>query len=135
VQDTMRIENNFNGEEFIRPITFEPDTMLIDPQFWLITRNNTSQKLAKTNLPSNAIDAYFTVSNNNNIQVVITDLTTETELDAVLFTSAGQRLWAKKLILNNGTLLTTIPAPDLPKGTYVLQFIGRNTKKGVLLLK
>jgi aminopeptidase N len=135
VQDTMRIENSFNGEEFIRPISFEPDTMLIDPQYWLITRNNTSAKLAKTSLPSNAIDAYFAPRNPNNIQIVITDLSTETELDAVLFTSNGQRLWAKKLILTNGTLLTTIPAADLPKGGYVLQFIGRGFKKGVKLVK
>jgi hypothetical protein len=44
-QATVVVNNLFNGETFIRPIGFVADTVFIDPEAWLITRNNTSVKL------------------------------------------------------------------------------------------
>jgi hypothetical protein len=45
-QNTTVIVNNIvNGEIFIKPIGFVADTVFIDPDAWLITRNNTTQKL------------------------------------------------------------------------------------------
>ena len=42
---TVIVDNVSNGEIFIKPIGFVADTVLIDPEAWLITRNNTTQKL------------------------------------------------------------------------------------------
>lgn len=44
-QKTIILDNKINGEIFIRNIGFTPDTILIDPEYWLITRNNTSRKV------------------------------------------------------------------------------------------
>lgn len=45
-QTTVVVNNIVNGEIFIKPIGFVADTVLIDPEAWLITRNNTTQKLS-----------------------------------------------------------------------------------------
>jgi hypothetical protein len=42
---TVVVNNLVNGEIFIKPIGFVADTVLIDPEAWLITRNNTTSKL------------------------------------------------------------------------------------------
>ena len=58
---TVIVNNTVNGEIFIKPIGFIADTVLIDPEAWLITRNNTTQKLPGV-LP--VILQSFTVSKN-----------------------------------------------------------------------
>lgn len=45
-QATVVVNNTSNGEVFLKTIGFVPDTVFIDPEAWLITRNNTSAKLA-----------------------------------------------------------------------------------------
>src|SRR6266496_35057 len=44
-EKTIVLNNTTNGEIFIRNIGFNADTVLIDPEYWLITKNNTSQKI------------------------------------------------------------------------------------------
>jgi hypothetical protein len=44
-QATVIVNNVVNGEIFIKPVGFVADTVFIDPEAWLITRNNTTQKL------------------------------------------------------------------------------------------
>jgi hypothetical protein len=39
------VNNVSNGEIFLKSVGFVPDTVFTDPDAWLITRNNTSQKL------------------------------------------------------------------------------------------
>jgi hypothetical protein len=43
-QATVVVNNLVNGEIFTRSLGFVPDTVLIDPDAWLITRNNTTTK-------------------------------------------------------------------------------------------
>jgi hypothetical protein len=60
-QATVVVDNLFNGEIFIKSIGFVADSIFIDPDAWLITRNNTSVKLPTcgtvTGLNSSAITA------------------------------------------------------------------------------
>ena len=44
-QATVVVDNNFNGETFVKSIGFIADTVFVDPEAWLITKNNTTQKL------------------------------------------------------------------------------------------
>jgi hypothetical protein len=58
-QATVIVDNIVNGEIFIKPIGFVADTVIIDPEAWLITRNNTTTKFPTcgtvTGLASSAI--------------------------------------------------------------------------------
>ena len=42
----MIVDNKFNGEIFFSNIGFIADTVIVDPDYWLITKNNTSQKVS-----------------------------------------------------------------------------------------
>jgi hypothetical protein len=42
---TVVVNNTSNGEIFIKPLGFVADAVIIDPDAWLISRNNTSTKL------------------------------------------------------------------------------------------
>ncbi|MBD0366028.1 MAG: fibronectin type III domain-containing protein, partial [Flavisolibacter sp.] len=44
-QATVVVNNTSNGEIFFKSIGFVPDAVIIDPDAWLITRNNTSAQL------------------------------------------------------------------------------------------
>ena len=44
-QKTIVVNNTFNGQIFFNNIGFIADTVIIDPDYWLITKNNISQKI------------------------------------------------------------------------------------------
>lgn len=44
-QATVIVDNVSNGEVFLRSIGFLADTVFVDPEAWLITKNNTTEKL------------------------------------------------------------------------------------------
>ena len=56
-QALVVLDNKFNGETFFKSIGFIPDTVIVDPDYWLITKNNTSQKTEFTADP-NTVQVY-----------------------------------------------------------------------------
>ena len=44
-QKTIVVDNKTNGETFMKEIGFVADTVIVDPAYWLITKNNTSEKI------------------------------------------------------------------------------------------
>ncbi len=44
-EKTIIVDNKYNAQIFNEKIGFVPDTVIIDPEYWLITRNNTVQKI------------------------------------------------------------------------------------------
>ncbi len=55
-QKTIVINNKTNGEIFIRNIGFDADSLIIDPEYRLISRNNTSEKVIAST--ANKIDIF-----------------------------------------------------------------------------
>ena len=80
-QTTVVVDNTVNGEVFYKSIGFIPDTVIIDPNYWLITRNNTSTKKPDVVLPVNLID--FKVNNVNCTADI--RFTTAVEIDLATF--------------------------------------------------
>ncbi|MEO5500798.1 MAG: T9SS type A sorting domain-containing protein, partial [Ginsengibacter sp.] len=54
-QALVVLDNKFNGETFFKSIGFIPDTVIVDPDYWLITKNNTSQKTEFIANPNTAL--------------------------------------------------------------------------------
>ena len=50
-QKTIVVDNKTNGETFFRNIGFIADTVLIDPEYWLVTKNNTTAKVPDQSIP------------------------------------------------------------------------------------
>jgi hypothetical protein len=94
-QATVIVKNVVNGEIFIKPIGFVADTVFVDPEAWLITRNNTTQKLPGV-LP--VILQNFTVAKNGctafinfstSMEINLASFTIEYSDDGIVFTKAA----------------------------------------------
>lgn len=48
-QKTIVVDNTSNGEIFTKEIGFIADTVIVDPDYWLITKNNSSEKVNDAN--------------------------------------------------------------------------------------
>lgn len=53
---TIVVNNTMNNQQFIRHLGFVPDTVLIDPEYWLISKNNTSTKTLLTNTGAGVVE-------------------------------------------------------------------------------
>ena len=47
-QKTIVVDNKSNEETFYKNIGFIADTVIVDPDYWLITKNNTSEKVKRS---------------------------------------------------------------------------------------
>jgi aminopeptidase N len=128
-EKTIIVDNKYNGEIFFRNIGFVADTVYIDPEYWLISRNNTAQKVADNNstphvvqIFPNPVKDYFYVYLRNfpNTAGFIN-----------LFNAAGQKVYAKRFIIQNGSEFMEVPSQQLASGVYVLHVQTENGVKAV----
>jgi hypothetical protein len=118
---------------FTRDIGFVADTVLVDPQVWLISKNNTTQKVAGTNTGNPAVDI--------NPNPVISPMTVfihdfdASKADIHIVNSAGQLMYKSSIGLVNGAELVTIPTSSWARGMYVVHVKagGKKIIKRVLL--
>jgi aminopeptidase N len=118
-EKTIVLDNKTNGELFFKNLGFVADTVLIDPEYWLISKNNTTVKIADVVTGQNVVQIFpnpikeqFAVYLRN-FTAVNTTLT--------LFDATGRLVYIKKLPLANGTEYLEIPSQYLPKSIYYLQ--------------
>lgn len=121
---TIVVDNKTNGETFLKNISFIPDTVLVDPDYWLLSRNNSTVKLPAVNFPANTIKVganpfkdQFTIQMYNMATPNIT---------AVMYNALGQKILVKEIILTNGDAIVIIPTANLASGEYVLKLLGTN---------
>ena len=120
-QKTIVVDNNINGETFLQNIGFRPDTVIIDPEYWLITKNNSSQKVS---------DA---VSGQNNILVYPNPILTQfyvylrnfsdPSATVSLYNMAGQMVYSQKIVFVNGSEFIVVPSAKLSSGIYTLRLL------------
>ncbi len=132
-EKTIVVDNKTNGELFFKNIGFIADTVLIDPGYWLVTKNNTTAKV-----PDNSVGQ-------NNVQVFpnpITDRFTiymrnmaATTANINLYNAGGQRVYTKLINLVNGSEYVEIPSANLPPGAYYLRITAGDFKFVKKLLK
>ncbi len=143
-QKTYILDNIVNGEMFTRSLGFVADTVLVDPNVWLVTSNNSTIKTADVNdgscasvlsLP-NATQVYLYPSNsgkgvieispnpiiNNEIKISIHDFK-ETNATIIIYNSIGESMLQKTVTLTNGATVNTIPTLTWSKGFYVAKVI------------
>lgn len=132
-EKTVVVNNKINGEVFVRNIGFVADTVLIDPEYWLITKNNTTAKTVAIaggqetiQVYPNPIGSQFNVYLSNFMQpgAVVN-----------LYNAAGQLVYTKTLALTGSDLLQ-VPAANLASGEYTLRIqVGNEIKLVKKLLK
>ncbi len=118
-EKTIVVDNKTNGETFFRNIGFIADTVLIDPEYWLVTKNNISLKVADASAGQNIVQVFpnpipdhFTIYMHK---------MTASNATINMYNAAGQLVYTKSIGLVNGSEYLDVPSQNLPKGVYFLQ--------------
>ena len=130
---TILVDNKTNGEIFIRNLGFIPDTVLIDPEYLIISKNNTSEKI---NFPATGTPAVEIYPNpvQNPLTVYLHDFT-ETKATIQLYNMAGQLMYKKEIALINGAELFYPDFSKLAAGQYIITVQAGNFRHTQKLIK
>jgi len=132
-QKTIVLDNTGNGEIFFRNIGFVPDTVIIDPEYWLITRNNTSRKVPDVFNGQNMVQVFP-----NPIQTqfyVYLRNFSSSGATISLYNVAGQKIHSAKISIVNGSGFTEITPQYLAPGEYIVNVVtndGQNFVKKLM---
>jgi aminopeptidase N len=132
-EKTVIVDNKTNGELFFKNIGFIADTVLIDPEYWLVTKNNKSAKVPDASAGQNIIQVFPNpVQDHFTIYMRKMQATTA---NILLYNSLGQRVYTKTINLVNGSEYLDIPSQFLSKGVYFLKINAGDFKYIKKLLK
>ena len=121
-EKTIVVDNKTNGETFIRNIGFIADTVLIDPEYWLVTRNNTTAKVADVASGQNIIQV-FPNPIQDRFYIYLRNMSSATA-NINLYNAVGQLVYTKNITLINGSEYIEVPSQHLPAGAYFLRING-----------
>jgi aminopeptidase N len=138
-EKTVILDNISNGENFVRSLGFVADTVLVDPQLWLVTKNNTTVKNAPVNngtcsLLSLPTDTTRPVRLNSGKGVVeiypnptinpatinIHDFKAESASIAI-YNNVGQIILNQNVMLKNGAALVKLQTTNWASGQYIIK--------------
>lgn len=131
-EKTVIVDNKINGEIFIKDIGFIADTVFVDPEYWLISRNNTTAKVPVPNNGQGGVDI-----NPNPItspmNIYLHDFN-DASVAVHIYNSTGQLMYKKQVALFNGIALLNISNGHWAKGTYTIKVFstGNNITTQVL---
>jgi aminopeptidase N len=131
-QKTVIVDNKFNGEIFFRNIGFIADTVIVDPDYWLITKNNTSQKVSD-NINGENIVQVFPNPFANSFNVYLRNFTQQNGAIKI-FNAKGQVLFRKNISIN-GSFFSEVNTQSFPRGVYFLKIEGNEVKFVKKILK
>lgn len=131
-EKTVVLDNKKNHEIFIQDIGFMADSVFIDPDYWLISRNNKSTKVDSiataderlTVYPNPAKDAFNILINNF----------TNPNAAIRLYDAVGKLVYSLDRNLYNGNDFISIPAQQFASGQYILQVADGSKEKYVKTL-
>lgn len=116
-QKTVVIDSKTNADIFFKNIGFIADTVIVDPEYWIISRNNSSQKvvdLAATNtiqvFPNPVQDQLFVYLRNYNLP----------NASVNIYNSTGQLVYRKNISVN-GSAFEEIPFQTFSRGMYIIK--------------
>ena len=132
-EKTVIVDNKFNGETFIRDIGFIPDTVFVDPEYWLISKNNTTAKVVFPNTGNPVVEVYPNPIQNP-LTVYLHDFK-QTSADITLHNMLGQLIYKQNIKLINGAEFAQLNFSNLSRGEYILKVTAGDFKYTKKLLK
>lgn len=128
-QKTIVVDNKTNNEVFYRNIGFVADTVIIDPEYWLISKDNTSEKITDTITGQNLIQI-FPNPVQNQLYVYVRNLNFP-DAAITLYNAMGQLIFRKQVSVYNGSAFEEIPLYNLSSGVYFIKLQSGNSLKFV----
>ena len=132
-EKTILLDPKMNNEFFIRNIGFKPDTVLIDPEYWLISKNNTSAKVVFANTGNPAVEVYPNPLQDP-VTVYLHDFN-QPAAQLVLYNALGQLIYKQNIILVNGAEILQLNVGNLSRGVYILKITAGDFKYTKELLR
>ena len=117
-EKTVVVDNRNNGEVFTKSIGFIADTVLVDPEYWIITKNNTTQKTSLANSGQGGIDINPNPVSNP-VNIYFHDFSAD-NAELHIVNAAGQLVYKKNVALINGSELLQVPSSSWSKGVYIV---------------
>jgi len=117
-EKTVVVDNKTNGEVFIRNIGFIADTVLVDPEYWLITRNNITSKVPYISNGQGSVDFANPVTDPLNLY--FHDFNESSAL-LTIYNTTGQLIYTRKISLINGAELVEVPSRSWARGVYIIK--------------
>lgn len=118
---TLRVEHNVNGQVFSLNPGFVPDTMIIDPQLWILSRNNTTAQVTILNPPIATPFSVFPIPARGMVTLRFPTNSTGT---IQVFNALGQKMYQSAVPA--GTDRLDIPTWGWSNGVYHLRIVGGN---------
>lgn len=133
-QKTILFDNKTNGETFFKQIGFVADTVLVDPEYWLISRNNTTQKTIDAINTQNSVLIYPNPVGSR-FYVYLRNFNAGNGTITV-YNAGGQRVYTRQFTLVNGAEFLELPSENWAAGEYTLRLsVGDGFKFSKKLLK
>ena len=117
-QKTIVVDNTFNGQVFFNNIGFIADTVVVDPEYWLITNNNITRKV-NDNITGANIVQVFPNPFLNNFNLYLHNFTAH-KGDIKIYDAKGSLVFNENILLNS-SLYTTINTQSFSKGIYIIK--------------
>jgi aminopeptidase N len=118
-RDTIVVlDHQYSGQEFSVNIGFKADTVLIDPNLWVISKDNSSVK-ETTDQSVNQLKIYPNPSPDK--LFISLNNPTDTKMTLQLFSSNGQLVYSNMVALPGRNELLEIPTQHLARGIYYLR--------------
>jgi aminopeptidase N len=118
-EKTIVFDNKTNGEVFLNNIGFVADTILIDPDYWLISGKNTTTKVFDAVTGQNIVQV-FPNPVKDQFYVYLRNFASAKAI-LNLFNAIGQLVYTRTITFSNGSNYLEIPSKNLPAGEYNLQ--------------
>ena len=125
-EKTVIVDNKFNGEIFLRDIGFVADTLIIDPDYWLITKDNTSKKNIDSIAGENIVQV-FPNPFHDNLNVYLKNINSQ-KIAYKIFDAAGRLVYKTSPDIS-GSSFSEIQTLNLAKGMYILKIEAGNSFK------
>lgn len=129
-EKTVIVDAVTNNQTFRVNLGFVPDTVIVDPEYWLISRNNTAEKSPYAGTGISGIDIYPNPAIGP-VSVFLHDIDGET-VELRLYNSAGQLLWKGNQALLNTTAFLQFDMRNMASGVYYLR---AHSNRGTVLVK
>ncbi|MBA2563788.1 MAG: T9SS type A sorting domain-containing protein [Chitinophagaceae bacterium] len=119
-QKIIVIDHKLNGEIFYENIGFVADSVLIDPEYWLISRNNTSEKITDSSEEKNNIQI-FPNPVQSRLSVYLRNFNSEKNASLNIYNVGGQLIYKKEILFYNGSFYAEIDTKDFARGIYFVK--------------
>jgi len=117
------VDHKYSGQEFWINVDFPVDTILIDPDLWILSKVKTSTKKSSS-VNADEIKVYPNPSDGPFYVSIVNP--SDKKLSLQLFNSIGQLVYIRTIETPGSDELITIPTTTLARGTYFLHI--RNEK-------